>query len=259
MRSGSRGFYPGGHASKSINVRLFPRMEKLVRRHFFRKEPGHLACRAGLFAYAFCLLIATLPTLEAQNLGSPAKVVRGVAHAMDRAAIGVSSPSDSAREPAEFVEPAGTTAQVAAVSSRPAQVVTGPYLPITGALPLRFSSSRKWPTPRRETDAIATDEPANVANAQTLATTTPTVASNNIPEAIAPQNSAATTTAQSALLGPASEQQPARTAPEPTMLSADMVLGYLGNLPPVETRVSVRFEPAIPQSASVPSSGVFSP
>lgn len=44
--------------------------------------------------------------------------------------------------------------------------------------------------------------------------------------------------------------------PTPTTLTADMVLGYLGNLPAAsEAQVAVRFEPAMPQRAAAGGAG----
>jgi hypothetical protein len=44
----------------------------------------------------------------------------------------------------------------------------------------------------------------------------------------------------------------------PSVLTADMVLGFLGDLPVTESRTPVRFEPALPQGAGA-TAGPLSP
>jgi hypothetical protein len=223
-------------------------MEKLVRRHF-RKEPGHLACRAGPIAYALLFTLVAFSTSGAQTLGNPAKVVRQ--YAFEK--TGSENPNGTVRE--EIAVPAPTP-DVAAVplvdavgsanreGAKKREGVTmmsnGPYLPITGPLPLRFSSTCKWPA------TLQANPPAPEAAAPAVAAAVSPVATpaESPPEPksepIRPASTPAVATSVNA---------PSAAAPVPTVLTADMVLGFLGDLPPAEARVSVRFEPALPQGA----------
>ena len=212
-------------------------MEKLVRRHF-RKEPGHLACRAGPIPYALLLTLVAFSTSGAQSMGPPAKVVRG--HALARAAV-ENHTIIIREEIAETESPA-----VDAKRERVIVLSTGPYLPITGALPLRFSSTRKWPSPLPRTG------PASEA-ATSVATTAPVPESR--PSETPAEKSAEPATpkvdrANPAVVVTSAASTPQANAPAATALTSDMVLGFLGDLPPTESRVSVRFEPALPQGAT---------
>ena len=221
-------------------------MEKLVRRHI-RKEPGHLACRAGPIVFALLVSLVVPSTVLAQSMGNPAKVVR--VNSLEHTSAETSAPATRTlvQIPTTSAEVRTETPDTKVTGEQKTVMVvsTGPYLPLTGALPLRFASSRKWPaplpkstTPSEETVSTVAQAPATIA---TPAETRPVMAS-----APNPSNS---TTIGTGAVATMPTITPAKTEPQAAMLTADMVLGYLGNLPPGDARVSVRFEPAIPQGA----------
>jgi hypothetical protein len=221
-------------------------MEKLVGRHF-RKEPGHLACRAGPFTYALLLTVFAFSPAAAQTMGNPARVVRiHSAEALSSNDVAITAPvSVESAVTTAATEPAKTAPTGEQRAKNRLMVSTRPYLPLTGALPLRFSAARKWPAP------VPADETPGEAEAPVVATTTPTLASEPTEptataEPVRPP-SPAQATPQPITAVVASAQPSTKTSPT---LTADMVLGFLGDLPPPEARVSVRFEPALPQGAS---------
>lgn len=235
-------------------------MEKLVRRHF-RKEPGHLACRVGPVVFAALLSLFALSAVEAQTHGHPAKVVRmpeantfdvRVAFEPESAPASAPSMTEEAPSPVETVtnsepEPVLVVeAERPPARTRPRKIVLtkGPYLPVIGPQPLRFSATRSWPSPLPEPEV--NEEPAVAA----VAATTESTPDESPPSA-----------AESVMVAASQSVPPKPAAYDTTMpnvLTADMVLGFLGDLPASSTRVQGRFEPAVPQGAGS-STGSISP
>ncbi len=232
-------------------------MEKLVRRHWW-KEPGHLACRVGSIVSVSFIALAALPSVHAQTRGNPAKVIR--INPVEDLGLRVASPGAESDGPMASTDDAAPTETITSPEPEPVLIVraepprhranvivltTGPYLPVTGSLPLRFSSTRSWPPPRPRPEApteaatVSRDESPSVAPEPA-----PIVATeDSVPPAVVPVVIKADPTSA-----------PTDHAAQPTgALSADTVLGFLDNLPHGESRVSVQFEPAIPERAKGPS------
>lgn len=212
-------------------------METLDHRHG-RKDPGHLACRVGLFAFSYFLTLSATPTVAAELYGNPAKFVRVPAVAT----------STAVKQPvAVFV------VDVAEKPRRTIVRIAGPYLPMTGALPLRFSSARRWPAPLpTASEPAAGDEAASTVAASDFA---PPASPTELP--VLPLAQVANTTPASGARK--SVAAPGKSSAGPTSLTADMVLGFLGNLPANEGRGGARFEPAIPRAVTTSAAAIASP
>lgn len=198
-----------------------------------------------------------LPTAHAQTYGNPAKVVR--IRTSDRAVrevVRMERPRFGSRaielRPGEAIAVLDDGDTVVAAAPEPVLVVhadrlpprtrvilvtAGPYLPVTGVAPLRFSPARTWPPPL----------PRQPATPTVFRTTEPAVTG---------------TVARSDETAP-KDPEPARSSQDSDdavgqstspALTADMVLGFLDDLPPQKDQVSVHFEPAMPQQGTTGSS-----
>lgn len=147
----------------------------------------------------------------------PAPAIAGT-HAI---AVATAAPQVSAIEDPVVVRPV-VTVETSIETSAPAvpRVANAAYLPLGGALPLRFAEARRWPAPLPLPPVETAPEPVvEVAQAEPVV---PPPTPETVQE-------------------PPPEPEPARP-----VLTADLVLGYMGNLNPPASALEARFIPAIP-------------
>jgi hypothetical protein len=253
LRERCLGDFTQAAARRNYFVRLFPRMETLIRRHG-RKDPGHIACRVGLIAFIHFLPMSVSLSVGAETYGNPARVVRVYSAAENT----ITTQEEPARVAASAIKVDSIATELTRAKEKSARGIvlsTGPYLPATGAIPLRFSSARHWPAPLSNSQPLPAEDVAptrTASDSASSASLTETPATSNIQVAnSAPANSTPGTKKPA--------DTPTKFSPEGTTLTADMVLGYLGNLPANEGRGGERFEPAIARPVIATASVATSP
>lgn len=240
-------------------MKSFPRREKAVRRRI-RKDPGLYARRAGLSALTCIALLVVIPSPHvsaAPTQGPTSKSTRV------EAAPAESGPVHFNLNFLPWRKASATRQSVEAVVAQAARQPETPrrdadraaYLPTGGSIPLRFCPARTWPdrmTPVQEAAlsiALAPDPDLAIRRDELLAQRDAGVPA--VPSVMPPVAAPVTTTAASTDAAQYREPQivarPLYYGIGEAVLTTDLVLRSLDNMPNDRGAVPGQFRPAVPE------------
>ncbi len=243
----------------------FPRREKAVRRRK-RKDPGQSSRRAGLSLSVFIALLAVCasPESRAQSQGPASKYERAAPVAAAPGPVHFNLNFLPWRKESAARQTVESALSKTAPSRTPATVSTSrnsAYLPAGGSIPLRFAATRSWPDRMASADetalsvALAPDPDFAIRREQLVAEHAAGVPA--VPSVTPTESGSVTVTASSA---DAAVYRSPQIVPRPmisglgeVILTTDLVLRSLHDIPTARGSVPEGFRPAVPQTRSFDS------